>query len=52
MTQSDHQFAARIFAGTIAGSSIAPHRALVPPGWFSVLALGALVIGATLGFAV
>lgn len=52
MNQSDHQFAARIFAGTIAGSPIGARGALVPPKWFSMLAVGVLVLGAALGLAI
>lgn len=52
MTQSDRDFVAQIFAGSIAG---APALARPRPSfaaWFSTLALGAVVLGAALGFAV
>jgi hypothetical protein len=52
MTSSDHQFAARIFAGSAGGTPIAARRAFVPPGWFSMLALGVFVLGAAVGLAV
>lgn len=49
MTQSEREFVAQLFAGSVPGAAAGHGIAL--PAWFSALALGALALGAFLGFA-
>ena len=52
MTQSEREFVAQLFAGSVPGAAVGTRHAFALPVWFSAFAVGALALGAVLGFAV